>query len=670
MLSGLILENFKAFGRRQVIPMAPITLIFGANSSGKSSILQSLLLLKQSLELPGDSGEPLLPKGSLVDLGGFREMLYRHNKKLDWEIVPLIARKPSTREASCWPEWASDQTALSPSGLGFTFSLDSRNREPILKSVGYYSHAADWPAFQLKLESDLLPHERTATHNSDHRPVRVKSISETHPLWSELYDSFMEYMYPESLSRLLAFVGLSDPTEVQSSDDVEYLLRAQDAFRALSGDPDAAIREADSWLQAIHTEGPDAQALIQLAAEELKGERPIAASMACTVLYSLLIKVLGLDGLGEELVPSFLTDQPAFWQAWHIVEALTVLNAAAAGNEDPDALCGTLNRLDLSGRVDSDELISNEWLENVRKYLQQRLIRLFDYQKSNFVKDIEEKGALRSVMVRRFLPDRAPFRELIDGELRSALDLPYQNTKWRSWDSLPDPVQLVSSAAQALADQLERTLYFGPLRADPARFFPTARGQQHLEGRVDGVDPRLLLQRPVLVEKLNGDLERFGTDLVLQPRQLRQDLFEIRLTDQTAHADVELPDVGFGISQVLPILVYSRASQDHMILVEQPELHLHPRLQAELGSFFAECIHEPYGNQFIIETHSEHLILRIQRLIREGRLKSSDVSVVYVKKHDDGSRVKQLRLDAEGDFIDEWPDGFFEEGYEEMFAGR
>ncbi len=60
MLSALILENFKAFGTRQTIPLAPITLIFGANSAGKSSILQSLLLLKQTLEQSGSNDQALV----------------------------------------------------------------------------------------------------------------------------------------------------------------------------------------------------------------------------------------------------------------------------------------------------------------------------------------------------------------------------------------------------------------------------------------------------------------------------------------------------------------------------------------------------------------------------------------------------------------------------------
>ncbi|MGE0684615.1 MAG: AAA family ATPase [Candidatus Binatia bacterium] len=77
MLREYQLENFKAFAGPETLPIRPITLIYGPNSSGKSSILQSLLLLKQTFEEANDS-TPLLPKGKLVDLGDYREFVHRH----------------------------------------------------------------------------------------------------------------------------------------------------------------------------------------------------------------------------------------------------------------------------------------------------------------------------------------------------------------------------------------------------------------------------------------------------------------------------------------------------------------------------------------------------------------------------------------------------------------
>lgn len=150
----------------------------------------------------------------------------------------------------------------------------------------------------------------------------------------------------------------------------------------------------------------------------------------------------------------------------------------------------------------------------------------------------------------------------------------------------------------------------------------------------------------------------------------------VRLEDTRTGVPVRPSGVGHGVGQVLPLLVESTRRDPTVIVVEQPELHLHPRLQAALGSSIAEAV-QARGHQFIIETHSEHLVLRLQRLIRRNQLSATAVAVYYVDQehvvNDAGaedwiSRVRRLRLDAGGDFIDEWPDGFFEEAYREMFG--
>ena len=130
-----------------------------------------------------------------------------------------------------------------------------------------------------------------------------------------------------------------------------------------------------------------------------------------------------------------------------------------------------------------------------------------------------------------------------------------------------------------------------------------------------------------------------------------------------------------------------------MVYVEQPELHLHPALQVEIGDLL--CAYAPSvtgwlvedekpsrdtSKQFLFETHSEYLLLRLLRRIRETTngviddkdlvLYPDDVSVIYIDNRHGLSTSKQLRIDEDGDFIDEWPRGFFEESYDEKFRGR
>ena len=127
MLGGLILENFKAFGQRQEIPLAPITLIFGANGAGKTSILQSLLLLKQTLAQAETSDAVLVPRGSWVDLGNFREFVFEHDTSRAMEITPLLVlpTNMSVDPASGDPAAARSVTLL---GTGFQFRFDEKTK--------------------------------------------------------------------------------------------------------------------------------------------------------------------------------------------------------------------------------------------------------------------------------------------------------------------------------------------------------------------------------------------------------------------------------------------------------------------------------------------------------------------------------------------------------------
>jgi len=143
----------------------------------------------------------------------------------------------------------------------------------------------------------------------------------------------------------------------------------------------------------------------------------------------------------------------------------------------------------------------------------------------------------------------------------------------------------------------------------------------------------------------------------------------INLDDNTTEIkNLNVIDLGSGVAQVLPVITQAFKSRGDMILIEEPETHLHPKAQAELGEMFADAVQKTH-NTFIIETHSENLLLRLERLIRNGKLSKDDVSIIYVDKNKRGSCCIPLILDDEGNIenITDIPDGFFEEGFNELF---
>ncbi|ATG91377.1 DUF3696 domain-containing protein [Methylomonas koyamae] len=140
-------------------------------------------------------------------------------------------------------------------------------------------------------------------------------------------------------------------------------------------------------------------------------------------------------------------------------------------------------------------------------------------------------------------------------------------------------------------------------------------------------------------------------------------------------------EVGSGLGYVLPVLCEISDYYNTLVMLQQPELHLHPALQAALGDVLIDASDKSTGSQLttmIVETHSEHLLLRILKRIRQSqngripgsglRITEEEVSVLYFNPNFDGTtEVKHLRVSPDGEFLDRWPRGFFSERDQELF---
>jgi predicted ATPase len=139
------------------------------------------------------------------------------------------------------------------------------------------------------------------------------------------------------------------------------------------------------------------------------------------------------------------------------------------------------------------------------------------------------------------------------------------------------------------------------------------------------------------------------------------DPFQIRL--HIGGTTVNLIDVGYGVSQVLPIVVDSlRSKQGGTFLLQQPEVHLHPKAQAELGSFLG-ILAKQQDKRFVIETHSDYLVDRIRMDIRDKKngLRPEDVSLLYFERRNGEAQIHRLELDEQGNIVNAPP------GYRSFF---
>ena len=143
--------------------------------------------------------------------------------------------------------------------------------------------------------------------------------------------------------------------------------------------------------------------------------------------------------------------------------------------------------------------------------------------------------------------------------------------------------------------------------------------------------------------------------------------WEARVTSGPAGAETTLTDVGFGISQVMPVLVLLYyVPKGSIILLEQPEIHLHPSAQSVLADVFLHAA-RTRGIQIVVESHSEHLLRRIQRRRAEGAEGTENMRLYFASAGENGARLDDLELDRYGQ-IRNWPPDFFGDELGEVFA--
>lgn len=290
-------------------------------------------------------------------------------------------------------------------------------------------------------------------------------------------------------------------------------------------------------------------------------------------------------------------------------------------------------------------------------------------------KAVDRRHALQGALARlRRLPD---LKVTAEGGSILPREVSMPTTTLGRIDPKDDLEQRLSRALRCVDDELRRLaeglVYLGPIRPAPERF------SQRISGAQGPNYASYLYDNDSALAKVNEWLGIIGIPYSLRILPVSVggsttpigDLVAVVLTDLRSGVDVSPADVGYGISQVLPIVVECLRNTERVICIEQPELHLHPRLQSKVAELMVEATSlSGAANQIIAETHSEHMLLRLQRMVREGAIDPDDVAIIYVDQDAAGAvEVQRLRLGGQGEFLDPWPTGFFDDTLEDLLEG-
>jgi len=587
MITALRLGSFKAFARAQTIPIRPLTLLFGANSAGKSSVIHGLALAHHALETGDIDARYTRIGGESIDLGGFRQYVHRRDRARRVELVLELDTSDITGLSSHFLRAAQLISLELTIGGRLEGEAPRGQARDLAVRVDTFALTTDGCSF---LKMSLRPDGRLHLDRLDHEhPILRQALTAILAL-----STTARSLQPEDFARVAEVIDRIVP-EIQG--------RVTGLFPELVGEIETSEEEGASPLVAVS-----------------RGQRSEDLERAVRLLFpkalrDLVDRLTGhaaqalrkLDYLGplRSYPPrhlAFSEPQNLNWLAGGGF-AWDVIRQRRDVRDKVNAWLGSPERLKTPYELIVRDLVPGPELPNE---LGPRLHRALHDLTAGLLRKIAESG------------DQA--EELI----RSAGELTQEFDRLRAKDPdilLPDVEGFLSSLtdADALTDEWTREI---------------------LERRADPIQDLILIDKRTLT-----------------PLSHR--------------------DVGIGVSQVLPVLAHAYAARDRWIAIEQPEIHLHPALQAELGDVFLASALGEQRNRFLLETHSEHLILRILRRIREtadGELPEGaqpvtpdQVAVLYVQPTKEGAEVVHIPITEDGDFAHSWPEGFFPERARELF---
>lgn len=596
MLRSWTLGNFKAVADTVTLDLAPVTVLCGANSSGKSTILQSILLVAQTLRAkPGE--QPLLFNGEYVRLGYIGDILHDSQPNL-----PLL----------------------------FGFELNPKGGEshrPVLTNES---------RFPIQLRAEILSEKISV----DQTRARVKTFQ---VLWGE-QGRFAIQAFADNVRDL----ALPRYAEVDMSPEIRASLQ-QGVYAYELLDPPASIQRVQPFS-------------VQVALQRF-------------LPYQLLETFDKMDAqllAGIAIVESILRTYPTDEKIDQLKEmALTPLFERRLREYMNNALVNSPQV-----RRSTDSKTPTRFYTDVNRFL-----------------NLLHRGSIGEWL--RFAHKEIPetYRKQMADLLLLGIPRLKPRTEGLKLREVGVQVTGVSDEVNGVLDALfefftNYIYYVGPLRESPQYIYSlppypelthvglkgefTASVLEHYKGtKVSYPLPPEMVHKGCLVDEaplafaLQVWLEAMGLLEGVTTTDRGKMGTELTVRSAGVSRDLDLTSIGVGVSQVLPTLVAGLiAPRGTTFLLEQPELHLHPKVQAILADFLLGL--SRVGKQCIVETHSEYLVNRLRRRVAEDEADTldKDVSIYFVEREKGRASFRKVDVNAYGAVI-EWPKGFMDEGPDE-----
>ncbi|QQU04753.1 AAA family ATPase [Myroides odoratus] len=597
MITKWTIKNFKSVSKKTELKFEPLTIFAGANSSGKSTIIQSLLLTTQTIQNPVTSRSVIL-NGHISKFGNFNDIL-SHNEKENKNIEIGFSLSPTKNNVEgdilsrryIYPF----EEEFNRLDLQFSFSANGNQVEqlnPLLNSVNIVSINEENVKQRINIKRSLKTFDEKVSEfkinslsNFDRQSLEFEiDITPKSRIATRYYKSPNKIEYiGVNLLHFLPYSVTGTYNELDS--EIEYVLGI---FEGKSSYID--FDDIEHWDLIFNDE-----------------------------LKKIVINVFE-DIANDQKIPEILQN-PRISESFNRNLGFLKKNFSSKNLE--------------------------RCLNN--RYYQRLIISVFEEKKDDIVRNLDKIRSDKYIKVRT-LPLHLPEVNYIENYFK-------RNLK-----------------------------YLGPLRDEPKAIYP-------LEGYTDSTDVGFKGENTAAVLEIHknayvnyipsSEFEKKTENKLSKKDTLQNAVLdwlvylgvasnyktsdkgklghELTVATDSSNNFQDLTHVGVGVSQVLPILVLSLlANSDSTLIFEQPELHLHPKVQTRLADFFISL--NILNKQCIVETHSEYLINRLRYLvaISEGESLSKNSILYFVEKENAISTYKEIRINKYG-VIKDWPVGFFDE---------